>query len=330
MRQVRGGGRHGGWDILEEALQEAKPEMTPEEMSQRIAALYAHCYRDAQSELTPLGASEETVKCAASSALIWIQKSLGDEALGATVPTSQQEPVNTSKIAQNYSVQVVEPPTPKVSKPHSPHSVESLAVEPNRDRPDPGPVANVSESQLKRLYTIASKFGWQHAAVKLLLKEGYGLDSSKELSPVQYEQVCSQMQAIPPDEFNAKASAQDPAKNLKRFRAIAKSLGLKKKDGDALIQQAISERYPGKKSADLLEPEVNSVRDSIFIAYGANQLPTQYRTIVAGEYLQMAGALQDEDDPVDDEAISMTWLEVLAGLISNVNQRNQLNKKSDG
>lgn len=49
----------------------------------------------------------------------------------------------------------------------------------------------VSEAQIKRLHAIASGNGWDNAAVKQILKERFNLESSKNLTRFQYDQLCN-------------------------------------------------------------------------------------------------------------------------------------------
>lgn len=50
-----------------------------------------------------------------------------------------------------------------------------------------------SEAQLKRLYTIATSNGFAHEKIKEILKADYGIESSKELSIDQYNDLCAQL-----------------------------------------------------------------------------------------------------------------------------------------
>jgi hypothetical protein len=56
---------------------------------------------------------------------------------------------------------------------------------------EPKTVLGPSEAQLKRLHTIASVNGWSNDEVKNIMREKFnGLDSSKNLSRKQYDDLC--------------------------------------------------------------------------------------------------------------------------------------------
>lgn len=47
-----------------------------------------------------------------------------------------------------------------------------------------------NKSQIRRLYTIAHAHNWSHSGVRELIKMNYGIDSSRDLTPEQYDKVC--------------------------------------------------------------------------------------------------------------------------------------------
>lgn len=58
----------------------------------------------------------------------------------------------------------------------------------------------ISDAQVKRLYAIAFSKRWSHDGVKRLLMENYKVNSSKDLSPQQYDEVCEFLQkSLSPD-----------------------------------------------------------------------------------------------------------------------------------
>lgn len=52
-----------------------------------------------------------------------------------------------------------------------------------------------SESQIKRLYTIASNNGWSHDQVKTLLSVTHHKNSTKDLTMEEYEEVCEYLES---------------------------------------------------------------------------------------------------------------------------------------
>lgn len=66
--------------------------------------------------------------------------------------------------------------------------------------------------------------------------------------------------------------------NLARLRNVTTLLGLSQEQGDPLIQQAIAALYDGRKTKELIEPEVRAVRDRVMVLYArsffdARQVP---------------------------------------------------------
>ncbi len=59
------------------------------------------------------------------------------------------------------------------------------------------PSATVSEAQLKRMFAISHEAGWTHEQIKLYMAAAWGLESSKDLDRVKYDQLISVMQAGP-------------------------------------------------------------------------------------------------------------------------------------
>lgn len=51
-----------------------------------------------------------------------------------------------------------------------------------------------TDRQIARLYALATKAGLSHADTRAELQERYGVASSKDLLPHQYEQVCTDLQ----------------------------------------------------------------------------------------------------------------------------------------
>ena len=70
----------------------------------------------------------------------------------------------------------------------------------------PSPAAqrfsSVSENQLKRLHAIASSNKWKNSDVKNLLKTKFNLDSSKNLTRTQYDELCNYLENNEPDMGN--------------------------------------------------------------------------------------------------------------------------------
>lgn len=78
----------------------------------------------------------------------------------------------------------------------------SGAIRPKGDAP--------SEAQLKRLFAIADAAHWTNEEVKGFLREHFNVGSSKELTLVQYNELCDHIEAFP-RQGHFKANAENAA-----------------------------------------------------------------------------------------------------------------------
>jgi len=74
---------------------------------------------------------------------------------------------------------------PVVHKPVSPRVVLAQSTPPLN-----GKFGGPSEAQIGRLYTIAAKSGWSKPDVDVMMATRYGIQSTKELTRQQYNEVC--------------------------------------------------------------------------------------------------------------------------------------------
>ena len=229
---------------------------------------------------------------------------------GITPPPS---PLPAAVTEAAHSPQQPTPPTPTPALPQ--HPAQGSAVVARTDENlAPQNVGLVNQNQLKRLWAIANEYHWTKPGVHLLLREGYQLDSSKDIRADQYEQICSQLSAVPATPYNTKAAASDPKANLKRLRALTRVLGLDGKTGDHLIKSTLTEKHPGKKSAELSSPEVEGVRDAMLIHYGQQQFPAAWKSIVGVQYLELVSELGE----VSDTELAYRWMDKFSELLKSV------------
>ena len=225
-------------------------------------------------------------------------------------PTSPSPPVATE--TTDPSSQTAHPTPTPVAPGQSPPPAPS-AAETEGDLAPPS-ASLVNQNQLKRLWAIANEYHWTKPGVHLLLREGYQLETSKHIRHDQYEQICLQLSTVPATPYNTKAAASNPKANLKRLRALTQILGLDGKTGDNLIKLILAEQHPGKKSTELLPPEVEGVRDAMLIHYGQQQFPAAWQSIVAAQYLELVSEL----GAVTDAELAYRWMDKFSELLKSV------------
>lgn len=54
-----------------------------------------------------------------------------------------------------------------------------------------------TQPQIIRLYAIANAGGWTHHGVKRLIEMNYKIKSTKDLTPMQYDEVCKFLESAP-------------------------------------------------------------------------------------------------------------------------------------
>ncbi|MDJ0706414.1 MAG: single-stranded DNA-binding protein [Leptolyngbyaceae cyanobacterium MO_188.B28] len=206
-------------------------------------------------------------------------------------------------------------PPPSSSRLSSPPSSSAAQTSDNLTPPPRSRLVN--QNQLKRLWAIAHEYHWTKLGVHLLLREGYHIETSKDIRSDQYEQICSQLSTVPAAPYNTKAATSDPKANLTRLRALTQCLGLEGGRGDDLIKAALAEKYPGKKSAELTPPEVESVRDAMLIHHGQQQCPPEWKTVVGTQYLELVR----EVGAVSDEELAYRWMDKFSELLKTVQRQ---------
>ena len=222
------------------------------------------------------------------------------------------DPAAVSTKLSDRTSQTGSPTSPPASPRHPPPPAPSAAKTGDKLAADGASLVN--QNQLKRLWAIANEHHWTKPGVHLLLREGYQLETSKHIRHDQYEQICSQLSTVPAAPYNTKAAASDPKANLKRLRALTQVLGLDGKTGDDLIKLTLAEKHPGKKSTELLPPEVEGVRDAMLIHYGQQQFPAAWKSIVAAQYLELVSEL----GTVADDEIAYRWMDKFSELLKSV------------
>lgn len=87
---------------------------------------------------------------------------------------------------------------PKDTEEHQ-HEVQPKSAAPKSAMPkiDTTQETRPSPAQLKRLFAIASQYRWQDADLRKYLWETLGLESTKDLTWVQYEKLCQYIEAFP-------------------------------------------------------------------------------------------------------------------------------------
>jgi len=78
----------------------------------------------------------------------------------------------------------------------------------------PAPKQEISQPQMQRLYTLQGQSKWSTVELKDILAKKYGIQSSRELTKVQYDEVCKALLDNPKAKEEAKTEATDEAQPI--------------------------------------------------------------------------------------------------------------------
>ena len=230
-----------------------------------------------------------------------------------TAYNSQQTPVNDRKIVHNSEPKVVQVDKAKVSVPvtNPVGSYGATDLSPTMPVLSEADTATVDTGKAQYIHVVATKHGWSKFGLKSFLASAFGISSgsAKHIPPEHYDAVMSAIQETPPTLHNL--HGESPSRRLK---AIAKTLGLKAREGVDLIKDAIAKQCGGKESWKLSESDFDAVRTKLLFLWAMQQLPESYGPIALAELLALSSHGVDGEE--GDLALTCEWMDQLQALLS--------------